>query len=214
MSDPSVRVPRQLLVLLLNQEKVIETLEEIYRDYLKRSPPQYEKEPVDGNKKRKAQCLLDTNHKIFSGFTHHFRYTAEGEGFFLDEAKQNAAIKAGKWLHDVLEKSGSVLDVGNVYTSPSCGFPSMPVPAPLQSSDAQLKQEFLSFRVRTEEQMKLLLSALAQVQAQNEKLLKQNTFIMNKLEEIHDAQSQDAFQSIANSMHDRSGSSKMSNPGF
>lgn len=189
-----LRIPAQLAQLLFDEDQAYETIRKIYREYMGKVAPEYEIDPVEGREKRKVTLHLDTNHVIFTNFTHHFRYTTDGQDYFLDAAKKKAAVKAGQWLFDVLQQSGSVFNPATQLVP--LGHPG-PYTPPAQTNQTQLLQEFMAYRAKTEEQLRLLHQSVSVLLDENQKLGRQNQFIIRKLEEIKEAQSKSAFESLA-----------------
>jgi len=181
-----IRVPSQLVQLLFDEDHAYDTICKIYKEYMDKKAPEYEVEPVNGGENRKVELHLDTNHVIFNNFTHHFRYTTEGQHYTLEKAKKKAAIKAGQWLFDVLQLSGSVFNPA---------IQAMSFVQPLQTQ--QLLQEFMAYQAKTEEQIRLLHHNVSVLLDENQKLGRQNQYIIRKLDEIKEAQSKSAFESLA-----------------
>lgn len=197
-----LRVPEPLVQLLFDEVEAYETIRKIYRDFLGQPPPEYDVDPVDGKENRKVTLHLCTNHVIFKNFTNNFRYTTEGQDYFLEAAKKKAAIKAGKWLFDVLQRSGSVFNpaVQAVHFDQpfQCASSTQPNQTP------QLLQEFMAYRSKTEEQLRLLHQSVSVLLDENQKLVRQNQYIIKKLDEINEAQSKSAFESLADAAFSQS----------
>lgn len=182
----SICVPQKLAERLLDENQAYEAICKIYKEHLKNDVvPNYEIEH------RKAMLHLDTRHVVFTNFSYHFRYTAEGQDFLLEMSKRKAALKAGQWLFDVLQKSGSIYKPAPLFQ------PLPPMIQPVSVNQPELLQEFMAHRANTEEQLRVLSQTVAVLLEENKKLVKQNHIILKKLEEIKDAQSKNAFESLA-----------------
>lgn len=188
-----IQVAPHVAQRLLDDDSAYDTICIIYKEYLMKQAPAYEVDPVDGHHKRRVVLHLDTNHTMFTNFTHHFRYSVEGSDFALDAAKRKAASKAGTWLFDVLHKSGSILNLAAQAAATSATPPLVQQ----QQPPFQLIQEFMAHRAKTEEQMRLLAQTMSVLLDDTKTIKIQNRDILKKLDELAEGQSKSVYESLA-----------------